>query len=58
MIGDSEEKDIAPAKRLGMRAIRVAIEEPGPQHSEADAIGTSLSDIADVVARWCGDVVA
>jgi HAD superfamily hydrolase (TIGR01509 family) len=51
-IGDSEEKDIIPAKRLGMRAIRVAIEESPPDRTAADGIVTSLSEAANTVAGW------
>lgn len=36
VIGDSEEKDIVPASRLGMRTIRVAIEVPPPSDTSAD----------------------
>lgn len=56
-IGDSEEKDIIPAKRLGMRAIRVAIEESPPERTAADAIGLSLSETADTVAR-CREAIS
>jgi FMN phosphatase YigB (HAD superfamily) len=52
MIGDSEEKDILPAKRLGMRTIRVAIEGPVPDHSEAtrSSRGSQMRSRAD--APW------
>ena len=46
MIGNSEEKDIAPALALGLRTIRVAIEEPRPATSAANVVVTSLSDAA------------
>jgi FMN phosphatase YigB (HAD superfamily) len=52
MIGDSEEKDIVPAKQLGMTAIRVAIEGAAPAHSRADAVVTTLAQAASVVRRW------
>lgn len=35
VVGDSEQNDIVPAIARGMRAIRVAIEEPGPQETAA-----------------------
>jgi FMN phosphatase YigB (HAD superfamily) len=54
MIGDSEEKDILPAQRLGMRTIRVAIEGPFPDCSEADAVVTRLADAAALMRRWLG----
>src|SRR5213594_1666022 len=40
MIGNSEANDIAPAHALGMRTIRVCIEEPPPLESAADAVVT------------------
>jgi putative hydrolase of the HAD superfamily len=52
MIGNSEENDILPALALGMRAIRVAIEEPRPDRSAAHAITGSLHEAADVVRSW------
>ena len=52
MIGDSETSDIEPAKALGMRAIRVAIEVPRPGTSAADAVATDLRQVADIVTRW------
>jgi FMN phosphatase YigB (HAD superfamily) len=52
MIGDSEEKDIVPAKQLGMTAIRVAIEGAAPARSRADAVVTTLAQAASVVRRW------
>lgn len=47
MIGDSEDKDIAPAVRLGMRTIRVAIEVPRPDRGAADLVATSLFEAAE-----------
>jgi FMN phosphatase YigB (HAD superfamily) len=44
MIGDSEEKDILPAKALGMKTIRVAIEGGSPASSQADAVAYGLED--------------
>jgi len=43
---------VVPAKRLGMRAIRVAIEEPKPASSEADAVTDSLEEAARVLRAW------
>jgi FMN phosphatase YigB (HAD superfamily) len=55
LVGNSESFDIAPARALGMFTIRVAIEEPVPASSVADAVVTSLSAtreiIEDVVQR-------
>jgi len=53
MIGNSEEKDIEPAVHLGMPAIRVAIEEPPPLTSAADAVLTDLGAVGRLVSRWC-----
>jgi len=52
MIGNSEENDVAPALTLGMRAIRVAIEEPRPPRSAAHAIAGSLHEAAEVLRSW------
>jgi HAD superfamily hydrolase (TIGR01662 family) len=52
MVGDSEVKDIEPALALGMRAIRVAIEEPAPASSAAHAVATSLAEAASTIAAW------
>ena len=52
MVGDSEVKDIQPAVRLGMRAIRVAIEAPPPASSAAHAVVTSLSQAGSIVTEW------
>ncbi|HEY6470015.1 MAG TPA: HAD family hydrolase [Candidatus Dormibacteraeota bacterium] len=46
MIGNSEDKDIVPSKARGMRAIRVAIEEPLPSASAADAVYGSLDEVS------------
>jgi FMN phosphatase YigB (HAD superfamily) len=45
IVGNSETSDIIPAADLGLRTIRVAIEEPAPEQSRADAVVTSLSDV-------------
>ena len=47
IVGDSETNDIEPARRLGMRAIRVAIEVPGPAATGAEHLCTSLDGVAD-----------
>jgi FMN phosphatase YigB (HAD superfamily) len=52
MVGNSEEADIVPALRLGMRAIRVAIEEPAPAVTQAGACLTSLDQVPDVLREW------
>jgi len=53
MIGNSETNDIEPALQLGMRAIRVAIEEPPPRTSAAEAVLTDLGAVGQLIARWC-----
>jgi len=52
MIGNSELNDVQPAVSLGMRAIRVAIEEPQPEVSDAHAVVTSLAEAAAVLRTW------
>jgi putative hydrolase of the HAD superfamily len=52
MIGNSEVADIEPALRLGMRAIRVAIEEPPPMMTAAGACVTGLDEVPDVLQKW------
>ncbi len=54
MVGNSETNDIEPAARLGMRTIRVAIEEPAPAPgtSVADTVAGSLPAVASIVAGW------
>jgi FMN phosphatase YigB (HAD superfamily) len=52
MIGNSEAKDVQPALDLGMRVIRVAIEEPRPGVSAAHALATSLAETTDLVWSW------
>jgi FMN phosphatase YigB (HAD superfamily) len=52
MIGNSESKDVQPALDLGMRVIRVAIEEPRPAVSAAHTVVTSLADATDLVRCW------
>jgi FMN phosphatase YigB (HAD superfamily) len=45
IVGNSEASDIIPAADLGLRTVRVAIEETAPEESRADAVVTSLSDV-------------
>lgn len=45
MIGNSETLDVVPSKARGMSAIRVAIEEPRPSASIADAVYESLEEV-------------
>jgi FMN phosphatase YigB (HAD superfamily) len=52
MVGNSEANDIRPAIALGMRAIRVAIEEPPPPSSAAHAVVTSLQAVLGSVRQW------
>lgn len=52
MIGDSEENDVLPALALGMRTIRVAIEEDRPAGSAAHAIAASLYEVAEILRSW------
>ncbi len=46
MVGNSESNDVLPALALAMRAIRVAIEEPRPASSAAQAVAGSLAEVA------------
>ncbi len=52
MVGNSEAGDIRPAVGLGMRAIRVALEEPPPALSAAHAVSTRLAEVLGWVRRW------
>jgi len=52
MIGNSERNDVAPALALGMRAVRVAIEEDQPAESAAHAVATSLDQITALLTEW------
>lgn len=55
MVGNSERNDILPALALGMRTIRVAIEEPPPSESRAQAVATSLHEVGALVRQWCDE---
>jgi FMN phosphatase YigB (HAD superfamily) len=52
MVGNSEAKDVLPARALGIRTIRVAIEEPPPAISAADAVTSSLDEVARLLTSW------
>ena len=52
MVGNSEVNDIEPAKALGMRTVRVCIEEPPPITTRADAVVESLNELAAVLDAW------
>jgi FMN phosphatase YigB (HAD superfamily) len=52
MVGNSEEADILPAVALGMRAIRVCIEDPRPNATAAGALADSLLDVATILSEW------
>lgn len=54
MIGNSERNDIAPAVAVGMRGIRVAIEEPEPDITSATSVASSLSDALRTLLHWAG----
>jgi FMN phosphatase YigB (HAD superfamily) len=49
IVGNSECCDIIPGLKLGMTAVRVAIEEPPPVFSDADAVAVSLEDVAAIL---------
>ena len=51
MIGNSETKDIILAADMGMRTVRVAIEESVPAVSRADFVCSSLEEVGRVVRR-------
>ncbi len=53
VIANSEVSDIEPAKALGMRAIRVAIDEPPPPATNADYVCTSLTEVETVLHKAC-----
>ena len=54
MVGNSERNDVEPAVRLGMRAVLVAIEDPVPSFTQADAVVTSLHELRDLLLSWSG----
>jgi FMN phosphatase YigB (HAD superfamily) len=52
MVGNSEDKDVRPARALGLRTILVAIETPPPPSSQADAVVTSLPGATSLLTAW------
>jgi putative hydrolase of the HAD superfamily len=52
MVGNSEVKDIRPAVAMGLRAIRVAIEEPLPNTTAAHAMVDNLASVSDMLQGW------
>jgi FMN phosphatase YigB (HAD superfamily) len=50
IVGNSEACDIIPGLDLGMTAVRVAIEEPPPVFSDADAVAVSLEDVPAILS--------
>jgi putative hydrolase of the HAD superfamily len=54
VVGNSERNDIEPGRRLGARTIRVAIEEPAPACTAADALATDLRQVVNVLQAWTG----
>ena len=55
MIGNSENKDILPACSLGIRTIRVSIEEPAPAVSAASGIAGSLTEATRMLQTLLAD---
>jgi FMN phosphatase YigB (HAD superfamily) len=52
MIGNSERNDIIPARAMGLRTIRVCIEEPRARDGVADFVVVSLSDVCECLESW------
>lgn len=52
MVGNSERDDIAPARALGMRTVRVAVDGPQPEGTGADALASGPAEVAAVLRRW------
>lgn len=52
MVGNSERNDVLPAVALGLRVLRVAIEEAPPLATAAHGVATSLPEAAAVLRRW------
>jgi FMN phosphatase YigB (HAD superfamily) len=50
IVGNSEGSDIIPGLKFGMTAVRVAIEEPPPVFSDADAVAVSLEDVPVILS--------
>jgi FMN phosphatase YigB (HAD superfamily) len=53
MLGNNEEADVIPAKRLGMRTVLVHPDDPPPRTSAADAVAPTLETAAAVLREWC-----
>jgi FMN phosphatase YigB (HAD superfamily) len=51
-VGNSEHYDVDGAAAVGMRTILVAIEDPIPEHTRADALATSLGRVAAILSDW------
>jgi FMN phosphatase YigB (HAD superfamily) len=51
-LGNVEDLDILPAAALGMRTIRVCIEEPRALTSRANAVVTSLPEARKILRDW------
>ncbi len=52
MVGNSRVADIAPAKRLGMRAVLVRSGETSTADVEPDAVIDELTELPPVIDRW------
>lgn len=52
MVGNSERDDIAPARALGIRTVRVASGGPPPEGTEADALASGPAEVAAILRRW------
>ena len=53
-VGNSEYHDIEGAGTVGMWTIQVAIEDPVPERTRADALATSLQEVAAILRDWTG----
>jgi FMN phosphatase YigB (HAD superfamily) len=51
-VGNSEHYDVEGAVAVGMRTILVAIEDPVPERTRADALATSLPEVAAILRDW------
>jgi FMN phosphatase YigB (HAD superfamily) len=49
VVGNSETSDILPGLELGLTTVLVAIEQPPPVFSSADAVATSLADVPAIL---------
>jgi FMN phosphatase YigB (HAD superfamily) len=55
MIGNSEDNDILPACSLGIRTLRVTIEEPAPAVSAASRVASSLPEATRMLQALLAD---